>query len=164
MHRLLNHNSVRLNPNLFRHALAAQKHCFSTNLEAEKNLPTHAQAVIVGGGVIGSSLAYHLTNMGWKDVHLLEQNQATSGTTWHAAGLVGTSRATSTETKLSMRGAELYERLEEETGLNAGFKRCGSLTVARTKERLEALERNAARSRAFGLPAEIVGPAECGKL
>ena len=99
-----------------------------------------------------------------KDVHILEQNVATSGTTWHAAGLVGTSRATSTETKLSMIGAALYEQLEEETGLDAGFKRCGSLTVARTKDRLQALERNAARSRAFGLPAEIVGPDECGKL
>jgi len=70
----------------------------------------------VGGGVIGSSLAYHLTKMGMSDVHILEQNKATSGTTWHAAGLVGTTRGTAAESRLSKLGSDLYETLEEETG------------------------------------------------
>lgn len=79
--------------------------------------------------------------MGMSDVYVLEQNKATSGTTWHAAGLVGTTRGTSAETRLSKLGSELYETLEAETGLATGFKRCGSVSVARTYERMTVFER-----------------------
>jgi 4-methylaminobutanoate oxidase (formaldehyde-forming) len=126
-------------------------------------LPSHARCVIVGGGVIGLSTAYHLAKHGgWKEVLLLEQSRLTSGTTWHAAGLVGTSRPTATETLLSIEGTRLYDGvLEEETGVATGYKACGSLTVARTPERLHALKRAAAKARSFGLGAEIVSPQQC---
>eukprot|EP00937_MAST-01D_sp_MAST-1D-sp2_P002024 g2024.t1 len=123
-----------------------------------------AQVVVVGGGVIGLSVAYHLAKNGCSDVVLLEQAKLTSGTTWHAAGLIGTSRGTAAETRLSMVGTELYETLEADTGLSTGFRRCGSLTVARTADRLHALRRTAAKARSFGLEAEIVGPAEAERL
>ena len=126
-------------------------------------LPSHARCVIVGGGVIGLSTAYHLAKHGgWKEVLLLEQSRLTSGTTWHAAGLVGTSRPTATETRLSIEGTRLYDGvLEEETGVATGYKACGSLTVARTPERLHALKRAAAKARSFGLGAEMVTPQQC---
>ena len=83
-----------------------------------KQIPERAQVVIIGGGIVGASIAYHLTELGWNDVVLLERNTLTSGTTWHAAGLIGMLRATDTETKLSMYGRELYTSLEDETGLS----------------------------------------------
>jgi glycine/D-amino acid oxidase-like deaminating enzyme len=132
--------------------------------DGAQQLPPKAQGVVVGGGVIGASVAYHLTKLGWKDVVVLEQNTMTSGTTWHAAGLVGMLRGTETETKLSMYGRELYSCLEEETGLATGFKQCGSLNVARTPERLELFKRNQARGMAFGVEAELVTPEECGAI
>src|ERR1700680_552353 len=100
------------------------------------SLPARARVVIIGGGVIGTSVAYHLARMGWTDVLLLEQGQLSCGTTWHAAGLVGLLRATESGTRLVQYSTELYARLEEETGLSAGFRRCGGLIVARTPERL----------------------------
>ena len=126
------------------------------------DVPKHARCVIVGGGVIGLSTAYHLAKAGWNDIVLLEQSKLTSGTTWHAAGLVGTSRGTVVETRLSMVGTQLYEELENETGVAAGFRRSGSLTVARTADRMHALSRSAAKARSFGLTAEMVSPAEAG--
>jgi len=92
--------------------------------------------VIIGGGVIGTSVAYHLARMGWTDVLLLEQGQLSCGTTWHAAGLVGQLRATENGTRLVQYSTELYARLEEETGLGTGFRRCGGVTVARTADRM----------------------------
>ena len=93
-------------------------------------VPNEARAVIIGGGIIGCSVAYHLAKLGWKDVVLLERKQLTSGTTWHAAGLIAQLRATANMTKLAKYSQELYGNLEAETGVATGFKRCGSITVA----------------------------------
>ena len=123
-------------------------------------LPTHARVVIIGGGVVGCSVAYHLTKLGWQDVVLLERKQLTSGTTWHAAGLIGQLRASSNMTKLARYSAELYTGLEAETGVATGFRQVGSISAALTSERLEELHRNAAMARAFGVPVEELSPTE----
>ncbi|MEH6830064.1 MAG: FAD-dependent oxidoreductase [Sulfitobacter sp.] len=123
-------------------------------------VPAHARVVIIGGGVIGCSVAYHLTKLGWKDVVLLERKQLTSGTTWHAAGLIAQLRATANMTKLAKYSQELYGNLEAETGVATGFKRCGSITVALTEERREEIFRQAAMARAFGVDVEEISPAE----
>lgn len=127
------------------------------------NLPKHARVVIIGGGVIGCSVAYHLTKLGWKDVVLLERKQLTSGTTWHAAGLIAQLRATANMTKLAKYSQELYGSLEAETGVATGFKRVGSITVALTDERMEELKRSAAMARAFGVDIDEISPAEIGE-
>ncbi|WP_170603282.1 GcvT family protein [Ruegeria arenilitoris] len=119
-------------------------------------LPQKARVVIIGGGVIGCSVAYHLTKKGWDDVVLLERKQLTSGTTWHAAGLIAQLRATANMTKLAKYSQELYGSLEEETGVATGFKRCGSITVALTEERKEEIYRQAAMARAFGVEVEEI--------
>ncbi|WP_299139118.1 FAD-dependent oxidoreductase [uncultured Tateyamaria sp.] len=124
------------------------------------DLPTSARVVIIGGGVIGCSVAYHLTKLGWKDVVLLERKQLTSGTTWHAAGLIAQLRATANMTKLARYSQELYGDLEAETGVATGFKRVGSITAALTGERLEELRRQAGMARAFGVEVEEISPAE----
>ncbi|WP_439526921.1 GcvT family protein [Roseovarius mucosus] len=124
------------------------------------DLPTQARVVIIGGGVVGCSVAYHLTKLGWRDVVLLERKQLTSGTTWHAAGLIGQLRATANMTRLARYSAELYTGLEAETGVATGFRQVGSVSVALTGERLEELKRNAAMARAFGVPVEEMSPAE----
>jgi 4-methylaminobutanoate oxidase (formaldehyde-forming) len=95
-------------------------------------LPTQARVVIVGGGIAGCSTAYHLTQLGVTDVLLLEQGKLTSGTTWHAAGLIGQMRPNRNMTRMSKYGIELYSTLEAETGLATGWKQCGSVNVART--------------------------------
>lgn len=120
------------------------------------DLPTKARVVIIGGGVIGCSVAYHLTKKGWNDVVLLERKQLTSGTTWHAAGLIAQLRATANMTKLAKYSQELYGSLEEETGVATGFKRVGSITVALTEERKEEIYRQAAMARAFGVEVEEI--------
>ena len=119
-------------------------------------LPNKARVVIIGGGVIGCSVAYHLTKLGWEDVVLLERKQLTSGTTWHAAGLIAQLRATANMTKLAKYSQELYGGLEEETGVATGFKRVGSITVALTEERREEIYRQAAMARAFGVAVEEI--------
>ena len=124
------------------------------------NLPQSARVVIIGGGVVGCSVAYHLTKLGWKDVVLLERKQLTSGTTWHAAGLIAQLRATANMTKLAKYSQELYGALEEETGVATGFKRVGSISAALTEERKEELYRSAAMARAFGVEVEEIGPEE----
>ncbi len=123
-------------------------------------LPQHARVVIIGGGVIGCSVAYHLTKLGWKDVVLLERKQLTCGTTWHAAGLIAQLRATANMTKLAKYSQELYGNLEAETGVATGFKRCGSITVALTEERREEIYRQAGMARAFGVDVEEISAAE----
>ncbi len=127
-------------------------------------LPSHARVVIIGGGVIGCSVAYHLAKLGWTDIVLLERKQLTSGTTWHAAGLIAQLRATANMTRLAKYSQELYGRLEEETGLATGFKRNGSLTVALTDERLEELKRGASMARSFGVEIETISAAEAAAL
>ncbi|MDG2340770.1 MAG: FAD-dependent oxidoreductase [Paracoccaceae bacterium] len=124
------------------------------------DIPTKARVVIIGGGVIGCSVAYHLTKLGWKDVVLLERKQLTSGTTWQAAGLIAQLRATANMTKLAKYSQELYGNLEAETGVATGFKRCGSITAALTEERKEEIFRQAAMARAFGVEVEEISPAE----
>ncbi|MBB5161052.1 FAD-dependent oxidoreductase [Mycobacterium sp. AZCC_0083] len=124
------------------------------------SLPARAQVVIIGGGVIGTSVAYHLTKLGYTDVVLLEQGQLSSGTTWHAAGLVGQLRASESGTRLVQYSTELYTALEEETGLTAGYKQCGGVTVARTEDRMIQLRRTAANAAAFDLDCELLTPAQ----
>lgn len=124
------------------------------------SLPTQARVVIIGGGVVGCSVAYHLAKMGWTDVVLLERKQLTSGTTWHAAGLIGQLRASQNMTKLARYSAELYLGLEEETGVATGLRQGGSVSVALTGERREELFRQAAMARAFGVPVEELSPKE----
>ncbi len=128
------------------------------------SLPKSARVIVIGGGVIGSSVAYNLAKRGVKEIVLLERNKLTSGTTWHAAGLVGQLRASKIETLLSAEALQVYSNLEAETGLSTGFKQCGSLTIAATPERFEIIKRNAARARSYGLEAEVVTPEECGKI
>ncbi len=123
-------------------------------------VPDRARVVVIGGGVIGTSVAYHLTKLGWHDVVLLEQGRLSSGTTWHAAGLVGQLRASETGTRLVQYSGQLYSELEAETGLSAGYKQCGGVTVARTTERMVQLRRTAATAEAFGLECELMTPAE----
>lgn len=123
-------------------------------------IPGHARAVIIGGGVVGCSVAYHLAKIGWKDVVLLERKRLTSGTTWHAAGLIAQLRATANMTKLAKYSQELYGTLEAETGVATGFVRCGSITVALTEDRKEELLRSASMARAFGVEIDVISPSE----
>jgi 4-methylaminobutanoate oxidase (formaldehyde-forming) len=126
-------------------------------------IPTHARVVIVGGGIAGASTAYHLAKLGVKDIVLLEQGRLTCGTTWHAAGLVGQTRATRNATRMSRYGIELYSSLEKETGLATGWKQCGSLNVAKTHARLTLMKRQMARAKSFGIEFEFISPTEAGK-
>ena len=129
-----------------------------------EKLPTEARAVIIGGGIVGCSVAYHLTKLGWRDVILLEQGRLSCGTTWHAAGLVGQLRSHRNMTRLIRYSTELYDMLEAETGQATGWKRCGSISVARTEARMTALKRTAATARAYGVEAEIISAEEAGRL
>ena len=124
------------------------------------SLPDRAHVVIIGGGIVGASVAYHLAHLGFTDVVLLEQGQLSSGTTWHAAGLVGQLRASESGTRLVQYSAALYQSLEAETGLSTGYKECGGVTVARTPERMVQLLRTAAAAEAFDLECEILTPAQ----
>ena len=128
------------------------------------DLPARARVVIVGGGVIGCSVAYHLTKLGWSDVVLLERKQLTSGTTWHAAGLVGQLRQSINMTQLARYTAELYRGLEAETGQATGYRQCGSISLATTDARMEELKRNASMAKVFGLRVDVVDPARIHAL
>ena len=125
-----------------------------------KDLPQEVEVVIVGGGVVGCSLAYHLAKLGIRDVLLLERRQLTCGTTWHAAGLVGQLRATLNLTRLAQYTTELYAGLEAETGQATGFRQNGSLSLATNAERLEELRRGASMAKTFGLEVAEISPAE----
>jgi glycine cleavage system T protein len=120
------------------------------------NLPDHTRVVIIGGGIVGCSIAYHLTLRGVSDVVLLERKQLTCGTTWHAAGLVGQLRATHNLTRLAQYTTELFGRLESETGQATGFRARGSVSVAANHERLEELARGASMARRFGLEVNVI--------
>src|SRR5438309_1600926 len=129
----------------------------------DSQFPTQTRVVIVGGGIIGCSIAYHLAKLGWKDVVLLEQNQLAGGTTWHAGGLVGRLRATNSMTKINKYSAELYAGLEKETGHPIGWKQVGSLIVAKSKERMTQLRRTAAMSEWFGVVVQLISPEAAGE-
>src|SRR5580698_6141568 len=124
------------------------------------DLPKRAQVVIVGGGIVCCSVAYHLTLRGCTDVVLLERKQLTSGTTWHAAGLVGQLRATRNLTELAKYTADLYRSLEAETGQATGFKQNGSVSVAKTGARFEELKRGASMGKTFGLEIDVLTPGQ----
>jgi glycine cleavage system aminomethyltransferase T/glycine/D-amino acid oxidase-like deaminating enzyme len=127
-------------------------------------LPARARVVVVGGGVIGCSVAYHLSKLGWSDVLLLEQGRLSGGTTWHAAGLVGPLRATESGTRLVQYSAELYAALEAETGLATGYRNVGGVIVARTEDRMTQLRRTAANAVAYDLDCELVSPERAQEL
>jgi 4-methylaminobutanoate oxidase (formaldehyde-forming) len=124
----------------------------------------HAQAVIIGGGVGGTSIAYHLTERGWRDVLLVERAELTSGSTFHSAGLVGQLRSSVTLTRMMMDSVALYRRLKAETGTDPSWHEVGSLRLASTPARLEELTRQAGWAKTFGLPLELIGPAEARDL
>ena len=126
-------------------------------------LPTHAQTIIVGGGIAGCSTAYHLAKMGRTDVLLLEQGKLTSGTTWHAAGLVGQMRPNRNMTVMSKYGIGLYASLEAETGLATGWKQCGSVNVASTPERMQVLRKQASMANSFGVECHVISAQEAGE-
>jgi glycine cleavage system T protein len=125
---------------------------------------THAQAVIIGGGVAGCSIAYHLTLLGWRDVVLVEKGELTGGSTFHAAGLVGQLRSSASLTRMMVYGADLYQRLKEETGLDPAFHQVGSLRLASSKARMDELRRQVAFAKTVGLQAELIGPKEACDL
>src|SRR5690242_14929528 len=128
-------------------------------------LPQRARVVIIGGGVIGSSVAYHLAHLGWRDVVLLERDRLTSGTTWHAAGLMvtfGSFSETSTEMRKYTR--DLYARLEAETGHSTGFKPVGFIEVAADEDRLEEYRRVSAVNRYCGVDVHEIAPAQVKDL
>ena len=127
-------------------------------------LPSHARTVIIGGGVIGCSIAYHLAREGRKDIVVLERSKLTSGTTWHAAGLVRRLRPSATLTKLINYSIDLYGELEVETGQATGWTQTGSLTLATNEDRLTNIKRQVSLGRAFGLEAEVVDAARAKEL
>ena len=123
-------------------------------------LPEQCEVVVVGGGVIGVSVAYHLAEAGITDVVLLERKELTSGTTWHAAGLVGQLRTSINMTKLARYTSELYRGLEAETGQATGYRQCGSISIAATAERFEELKRSASMAKVFGLEVNVLSVPE----
>ncbi len=128
-------------------------------------IPERASAVIIGGGVIGSSVAYHLAKQGWTDVVLLERQQFGCGTTWHAAGLVGTMRANESQARLCEYSMAVLTELEQETGQSTGFKQVGSLSIAHSVARFEELKRVASMNNAFGVTrVDMITPDEVKAL
>ncbi|TYR32914.1 FAD-dependent oxidoreductase [Mesorhizobium microcysteis] len=127
-------------------------------------LPAKARVVVIGGGVAGCSVAYHLAKLGWTDIVLLERKQLTSGTTWHAAGLIGQLRASANMTRLAKYTADLYQRLEAETGVATGMRQCGSISVALTAERHEELRRSVTMGRANGVEVEEISVSDAKQL
>ncbi|MDB4613457.1 FAD-dependent oxidoreductase [Candidatus Pelagibacter sp.] len=130
----------------------------------EKTLPSSTKVVVIGGGVAGCSVAYHLAKFGWKDTILLERDRLTSGTTWHAAGLVGQLGATATITKLRKYSLNLYKELEKKTELSTGLKQNGAITVASSKERLQELLRQATSAQLFDVNVEVLNKQKVKEL
>src|SRR3954469_3191338 len=130
----------------------------SDNTLVSHSLPQQAKVVIVGGGVIGTSIAYHLTQLGWRDVVLLEQGKLGGGTSWHAAGLVGRLRTSNSMTRINKYTVELYSQLEQETGHSVGWKQVGSLIVAKSEDRMLQLQRTMAMAELFGVEAHLISP------
>ncbi|RVD14940.1 MAG: FAD-dependent oxidoreductase [Mesorhizobium sp.] len=129
-----------------------------------KAVPAKARAVIIGGGVSGCSVAYHLAKLGWTDIVLLERKQLTSGTTWHAAGLIGQLRGSQNMTRLAKYSADLYVKLEAETEVGTGMRQVGSITVAVTEERKHEIYRQASLARAFDVDVREISPREVSEM
>ena len=125
-----------------------------------QNFPTHAEIVVIGGGIIGCSTAYHLARDHKADVVLLEQGKLTSGSTWHAAGLVGQLRSSASITQVLKYSVELYKRLEAETGLATGWKMTGCLRLATNEDRWTEFKRLATTAQSFGMDMQLLSPAE----
>ena len=124
----------------------------------------HRKVVIIGGGIVGCSIAYHLGKMGWKDVLVIEKGELTSGSTWHAAGLVGQLRSSRNITRLLKYSVELYSKLEEETGQATGWKQVGGLRVASSQDRWIELKKAATTAKSFGLEMQLLTPQEAVDL
>ena len=123
-------------------------------------LPANARAVIVGAGIVGNSLAYHLARLGWRDVVLVEQHDLTEGTTWHSAGFVGQLRSTISQTRMIMYSSELYAELERVTGRDPGWRGVGGIRVATSPERVEELQRQASSATTYGLAMDVLSAQE----
>jgi glycine cleavage system T protein len=124
------------------------------------DFPTHAQVVIIGGGVGGASIAYHLTLMGWKDVVILERHELTSGSTWHSAGLIGQMRSDANLTRMMHYSTDLYRKLKDETGHDPAWREVGGLRLASSAERVEDLKRLVGMAKSFGVPMDLISPKE----
>jgi len=127
-------------------------------------MKSHTQVAVIGGGVVGASVLYHLTKLGWKDVVLLERSELTSGSTWHAAGGFHTLNADTNMAALQGYTIELYRELEAVSGLSCGLHHVGGITLATTKERMDYLKAERAKHQYMGLNTRIVGPAEIREL
>jgi glycine cleavage system T protein len=128
------------------------------------DFPTQAQVVIIGGGVGGVSIAYHLAKMGWKDVVVLERHELTAGSTWHSAGLVGQMRSDANLTRMMHYSTDLYRRLKDETGHDPAWREVGGLRLASSPERMEDLKRLVGLARSFGVPMELLSPKEAWEM
>lgn len=126
--------------------------------------PTQAQVVIIGGGVGGNSIAYHLTKLGWKDVVVLERHELTSGSTWHSAGLVGQMRSDANLTRMMHYSTNLYRELKNETGQDTGWREVGGVRLACSAERMEETKRLVGMARSFGVPMELISPNQAKDL
>ena len=124
----------------------------------------HARVVIIGGGGVGCSIAYHLAKLGWTDVVLIEKGQLSSGTTWHAAGLVGQFRSSHSATRMLQMSVELYGQLEAEAGQSVGWKQTGSLRVASSPDRMLEVRAATTLGRSYGLEMQLVTPQEACDL
>src|SRR4051812_6478088 len=153
-------DAASINPAVINPAAAGA----GTSSSTSGDLPLRAQYVVVGGGVIGTSIAYHLALLGAADVVLLERKQLTSGTTWHAAGEVVSGGTTEDALWMARYSADLYARLEEETGLSTGFRQCGYLQLATTARADESLRRETAYMRSVGMTKEVLSPREVADL
>lgn len=127
-------------------------------------LPSHAQVVIIGGGVGGCSIAYHLTKLGWKDVVVVERGELTCGSTWHSAGLIGQLRSDANLTRMMRYSTDLYRQLKQETGQDTGWREVGGIRLASSAERMESLKQQVGMARSFGMPLELISPREAQEL
>ncbi|XP_040981746.1 pyruvate dehydrogenase phosphatase regulatory subunit, mitochondrial isoform X2 [Aquila chrysaetos chrysaetos] len=148
----------------WRRMTCSQRSTSSTAEPYPVSLPAQAQVVICGGGIMGTSVAYHLSKMGWKDIVLLEQGRLAAGTTRFCAGIVSTARHVSIELKMADYSNKLYQQLEQETGVKTGYMKTGSISLAQTQDRLISLKRIASSLNVMGIPCEIITPKQVAQL
>ncbi|KAH0619451.1 hypothetical protein JD844_000094 [Phrynosoma platyrhinos] len=145
--------------------MSSSRHSSTSGAEPHLTpLPAHAQVVICGGGIMGTSVAYHLSKLGWKDIVLLEQGRLAAGSTRFCSGIVSTARHLSIELKMADYSNKLYQQLEQETGIKTGYVKTGSISLAQTQDRLISLKRIASRLKVMGIPCEIIPPKRVAQL